>query len=129
MKHIFRGILVYSVAIALTGLFLPGIDYGNQVGTLILTAIVMGIVNTFLRPVLNLILLPVNIITLGFVGLLMNAIILFIVTLLVSDFNVIPFTIQFNSSTIYLSLVWSYLISATILSFVTGLIRRIVNPE
>jgi putative membrane protein len=128
MKHIFRAILVYSVAIALTGLFLPGIDYGNRIGTLLLAAIVMGITNTFIRPVLNLILLPVNIITLGLVGLLMNAIILFIVTLLVQDFNVIPFTIQFGTSSIFLPLIWSYIVSATILSTVIGVIRKIVNP-
>jgi putative membrane protein len=128
MKHIFRSILVYSVAIAVTSLFLPGIDYGNRISTLLLTAVVMGISNTFIRPILNLILLPINIITLGLVGLLMNAIILFIVTLLVPDFNIIPFSITLGSNPIYLSLIWSYLVSATILSFISNTIRKIVNP-
>lgn len=127
MKQALRSILVYSVAIALTGLFLPSIDYHHQLITLIITAIVMGIVNTFIRPILNLILLPVNVITLGLVGLFMNAFILFIVTLLVTNFNIVPFTVQFNNSTVYLSLIWSYIITATILSLVTGLLRKIVN--
>jgi putative membrane protein len=128
MKHIFRSILVYSVAIATTSLFLPGIDYGNRIGTLLLTAIVMGVTNTFIRPILNLILLPINIVTLGLMGLLMNAIILFIVTLLVPDFNIVPFSITLGSNSYYLSLIWSYLVSATILSFISNIIRKIVNP-
>lgn len=128
MKHIFRSILVYSVAIAVTSLFLPSISYSNQFITLIVTAIVMGITNTFIRPILNLILLPVNIITLGLLGLLMNAIILFIVTLLVPEFNIIPFTLQLGSNNYFIPLFWSYVISASILSFVIGFIRKIVNP-
>ena len=128
MKHIFRSILVYSVAIAVTSLFLPSISYSNQFITLIVTAIVMGITNTFIRPILNLILLPVNIITLGLLGLLMNAIILFIVTLLVPEFNIIPFTLQLGSNSYFIPLFWSYVISASILSFIIGFIRKIVNP-
>lgn len=127
MKHIFQAILVYSVAIVLTSLFLPGIDYNHSVSTLIVTAIVMGITNTFIRPILNLILLPINIITLGLLGFLMNAIILFIVTLLVPSFNVVPFVVELNGSLIYVSIIWSYIITATILSLVIGILRKVVQ--
>lgn len=128
MKQALRSILVYSIAIVLTSMVLPGIDYGHNFTTLILTAIVMGISNTFIRPVLSLILLPVNIITLGLVGLFMNAIILFIVTLLVPNFNIIPFDFNWGSSVIHLSIIWSYIVCAMVLSFVINFFRRIVNP-
>lgn len=127
MKQALKAILVYSVAIALAARWIPGIDYNHQIRTLIIAAIVLGIANTFIRPVLSLILLPINVITLGLVGLLMNALILFIVTLLVANFQIIPFTLNFNGTIIHLTLIWSYLVCSTIISLLISFLRKVVS--
>ncbi len=127
MKQALKSILVYSVAIAFSSLFLPGIDYSGRIETLIITAIVMGIANTFIRPILNLILLPINIITLGLIGIFMNAIILFIVTLLVPDFNITAFQLNVGGTLLTIPMIWSYLVCSFVLSFVTNIIRKIIN--
>ena len=129
MQQALRAILINSVAIALGALFLPGIKYGNQFSTLIFAGLVLGIANTFLRPVLALILLPINIITLGIAGLFMNTILLFIVTLIVPDFNVVPFTLSLGVSEFRASLFVSYLVCSIVLSFILGILRRIVNSS
>lgn len=129
MKQALRSILVYSVTIAITAIFMPGISYNHELGTLIFTAIVLGIANTFIKPVLVLILLPINIVTLGIAGLFTNALLLFIVTLIVPAFNIIPFNILWGSTTIHIPLIAAYIITSIVLSFISNIIRRIVNTE
>jgi putative membrane protein len=48
----------------------------NSSGSLILAAILFGVLNTFIKPVLVLFTLPLNILTLGLFTLVINAIIL-----------------------------------------------------
>ncbi len=127
MKQALRGILVNSIAIALAAMFFPGIHYGSSLGGLIVAAIVLGIANTFIRPILSLVLLPINIITLGIAGLFMNTLLLFIVTLIVPTFNVVPFTIPWGDTTLSFSIVWAYFIGSVIISTLGNIIRGIVN--
>lgn len=127
MKQALRGILVNSIAIALAAMFFPGIHYGSSLGGLIVAAIVLGIANTFIRPILSLVLLPINIITLGIAGLFMNTLLLFIVTLIVPTFNVVPFTIPWGDATLSFSIVWAYFIGSVIISTLGNIIRGIVN--
>lgn len=129
MKTALRGILINSIAIALAALFFPGIHYGNSIGALIIAAIVMGFANTFIRPVLSLILLPINIITLGIAGLFMNTLLLFIATLIVPSFNIVPFSIPWGDTTLYFSILWSYFLGSLIISTLANIIRSIVNPQ
>lgn len=127
MKYGLKAILINSVAIAITAVFLPSISYDNKITTLIFTATVLGIANTFIKPILSLILLPINVITLGLVGWFMNTILLFIVTLLVPTFNIIPFNMTWGNTTIYIPLIASYIITSIVLSVLAGFIRRIVD--
>lgn len=127
MKQALRSILIYSVTIAVAALYMPAISYNHELGTLIFTAIVLGIANTFVRPILTLILLPINVITLGIAGLFTNALLLFLVTLIVPAFNVIPFNIPWGTTIIHIPLIGAYIITSFVLSFIAGIIRRIVN--
>jgi len=129
MQQALRGILINSVAIALVAHFLPGVDYNHQLSTLIFAGLVLGIANTFIKPILALVLLPINIVTLGVVGLFMNTILLFIVTLIVPEFNIIPFDLTLGVSQFHITIFFSYLISSIILGLVTGILRRIVSAS
>ena len=127
MKQALRGILINSIAITLGSALLPGIDYGHKLSILIIAATMLGIANTFIRPILTLVLLPINIITLGIAGLFMNTLLLFIVTLVVSGFNVIPFNLTWTATPIHVTLVWSYILCSFIISLIGNLVRSIVN--
>lgn len=129
MKVIFRGILTYSVAIALVSVFFPGISYGNTLSSLLIAAIALGIVNTFIKPILTLILLPITVITLGLVGLFLNTIVLFLATLLVPSFNIIPFDLTLTTGVIHIPLFWSYVIASVAINLVVSILRALVNPD
>jgi putative membrane protein len=60
-------------------------------GVLVLAALVLGILNAFVRPMLLLLTLPINILSLGFFTLVINAFLLYVVAGLVPGFEITGF--------------------------------------
>ena len=69
---------------------IPGIIY-DSTGTLISTALLLGIINALLRPVLLLLSLPFIIVTMGFFILVINALMLLFVSSMIHGFHVAGF--------------------------------------
>ena len=57
-------VFLSSLAVFVTGRILPGVSIDNF-GTAVAVAIVLGLINTTLRPLLLLLTLPINLLTLG----------------------------------------------------------------
>ncbi len=57
-------VLLSSLAVFVTGRILPGVSIDNF-GTAVAVAIVLGLINATLRPLLLLLTLPINLLTLG----------------------------------------------------------------
>lgn len=72
MKLILR-ILVNAVAIWLTSLLLPNFDFTGGVLELIIVAVIFGLVNALIRPIVKLLTLPITLVTLGLFTLVINA--------------------------------------------------------
>ncbi len=70
--------LINAVALYLTTLIVPGVRVPNF-GAAVVAALVLGIVNAVLRPVILLLTLPLNILTLGLFTFVVNALMLYIV--------------------------------------------------
>lgn len=68
-------LLINTLALIITTWIVPGFEI-NGVWTAVLAAIVLGVVNTFIRPLMLLITLPFNIITLGLFTFVINALML-----------------------------------------------------
>jgi len=81
--------------------------------TSIIVAIVLGLVNTFIRPIIKLLTLPLTIITLGLFSLVVNAFLVWIVTLIVPGFAIAGFL--------------NYILFAIVLSLLTGIIGWFVD--
>ena len=62
--------------------------YINNTGTLILAAVLLGVVNAFVRPVVFVLTLPVTILTLGLFLLVVNALMIGLVAALLGGFHV-----------------------------------------
>jgi len=89
MNTIIR-LLLNSLAIFVTAYLLPGIELRNFV-TAIVVSIVLGLVNAFIRPILLVLTLPINILTLGLFTLVINGVLVLLVSALVPDFHVRSF--------------------------------------
>ncbi len=79
--------LIATVAIIVSSYILPGVHVENFLAALA-TALVIGFLNLILKPILVLLTLPINIITLGLFTLIINAAIIILATLIVPGFTV-----------------------------------------
>ena len=87
-----------TIAINLASIYLASqilssvISYVGGYRTLLMAALVIAVVNLFVRPVVNLLLLPIHLVTLGVFRWLANLITLYIVTWLVPNLQIHAFT-------------------------------------
>jgi putative membrane protein len=86
MKIILR-LLIYTGAVLLTAWLLPGVAV-DKFTTALMVAIALAIINTFVRPVLIFLTIPVTIVTLGFFLLVINALIIMLISKIVPGFHV-----------------------------------------
>jgi len=83
-------ILIRSMAVFITAYLLPGVKIADF-WTAVMVAIILGLVNTFIRPVIILLTLPINLLTLGLFTLFINAFLILLVSSLVPGFTVKSF--------------------------------------
>ena len=87
MRHFVFRWMITTVAVMITPVFISGIRY-DTVGALIGAALLLGILNAFVRPVLLILSAPLILVTLGFFILVINALMLFWVPSMVMGFHV-----------------------------------------
>lgn len=83
MKKLLRSIVINIFALWLTTKLVAGFSYQDGWQTLTLAAVVFGIINLLIRPLVKLLLLPINLLTLGLLGWLVNVLMLYLLTILV----------------------------------------------
>jgi putative membrane protein len=108
MKIIYHWIIA-AVAIGIAAYLIPGVTV-TVLGALVL-AIVLGIINVFIKPVISILTLPITILTLGIFSLVVNALFVLLAALIVPGFAVASF--------------WSALLFAIVLSFVNAFFHLI----
>lgn len=78
--------LLTALAIGIAAYLIPGIEV-TLIGAIVL-AVVLGILNAFLKPIINLITLPINVVTLGLFSLVVNALLIMLAGMIVPGFSV-----------------------------------------
>ena len=107
-------LLVTAIVAYLLTLVLPGVHFTGFGGAIIF-AIVLGILNLIVKPVLHILGLPLTIITLGLFALVINAIIILIADYFIDSMNVDGF-------------LWAFVFSI-LLSIVTSLANSFVSDK
>jgi putative membrane protein len=105
-------LFVNGLAVFVTGRILPGVTLDDFL-TAIVVSVVLGVVNTFIKPVLVLFTLPVNILSLGLFTFVINALVVLIVDALVPGFRVDGF--------------WTALFFSLVLSFVSAFLHSLTS--
>lgn len=79
--------LVTVLAISITAYILPGVSVSGVL-TYFIIAIILAVVNLIIRPIVLLLTLPLNILTLGLFTFVINALMVLLVATLVPGFKV-----------------------------------------
>ncbi len=87
MRHFLFRWAITTVAVMVAASLLRGIRY-DSAGALIIAALLLGILNAFVRPVLLILSAPIILLTLGFFILVVNGLMLLLVQNVVPGFHV-----------------------------------------
>ena len=128
MKGFIIGTVITAIAFYVLTRFLPQfVSYDGELVGLLVLAIIFGLVNGLIGPIVKLLTLPVSIMSMGLVGFLINAGLL-LVTALVADaagFNLTvgDFPPDLTADTIVAAVIGSVVLSAV------GTAVRLVVPD
>lgn len=79
--------ICFALALIFTAWIIPGIEVSNFLSAMF-ACIIIALVNTFIKPILELISLPINILTIGLFSLVINAFLLMLAGWLTPGFEV-----------------------------------------
>lgn len=114
MKNFLIQILITAAAVVLAAYVLPGVAV-KEFSTALIVALVLSVLNFFVKPILVLLTLPITIITLGLFLFIINALIIVLAGKLVSGFRV--------------DSIWWALLFSLLLSFFTYLLEMFIEPD
>jgi putative membrane protein len=106
--------LILTIAIMVAAHLFPGIQVSGF-GTALFAALVLGILNAFFRPILFVLTLPINLLTLGLFTFVINAVLLMMTSGLIGGLIVKGF--------------WSALVGSLIISLVSWLLSSFINDQ
>ena len=114
MRGFFVRMLITALGLWLASEIVPGFHFAGT-GSLLAAALLLGVVNAVVRPVLIVLTLPITIVTLGFFLLVINAAMIGLVAGLLKGFAVGGF--------------WPALLGALIISITSWLASSFVGPR
>lgn len=79
--------LISALVIIITSYILPGVHIDGFT-TALVVAVVLGMINIFIKPILIILTLPINILSLGLFTFVINAVIIILVSKIVPGFKV-----------------------------------------
>lgn len=80
-------LIINMLAVAISAYFLPGVEVASYTA-LFFAAIVLGLANSFIKPVLLILTLPITIMTLGLFSFVLNALMVMLTSAIVPGFMV-----------------------------------------
>ena len=106
MIKILIRILETAVALLFIANYIPGIAVASFT-TAVIVALLWGIMGLTVRPVLGLLTLPINLITLGLFSFVLNAILFWLLAAFVPGFSVAGFVPALEGSVILMVVAWA----------------------
>jgi putative membrane protein len=113
-------IVVNAAALWVAVQIVPGLDFSGEWWKLVLVAVIFSLVNTYLRPILRILTLPITLITVGIFLLVLNALLLLLVGAAAGELN-LGFTVADFPAALLGSIVIS--IVGFVLSMIIGTSR------
>jgi putative membrane protein len=133
MKAVLRNFLINLGALWFTTKILPGLTYDGGVRSLAIGAFVFMLINWLIVPLLKVMFLPLNLLTLGIFGWMVNVIALYFLTTIYPAFKLLPYDFSgINFSwviipPISLNLLEVAIIASFLIGFISHLLQWVVK--
>lgn len=126
MKRLLQYYAINTYALYVASSIASGMSFDKGINTLFLAGIALMVTSMLAKPIVNLLLLPLNLVTFGLFHWISTAIVLYIVTLLIKDFKISYFAFSGFSSkwldipSFSIDGVFSYILFGFIISIITS---------
>jgi putative membrane protein len=111
MLSLLKPFILTALTIVILAWIVPTVGFSDW-STLLIASVVLTLLQRVVRPILGVLFLPINIVTLGLFSLVLNVCILWLATFLVPGFSIEPMRIfSINLDHFFTLLVVSFLIS------------------
>jgi putative membrane protein len=120
MKLLIR-VIINAIALWITTLLLPAIQVQQGIGNLLIVAVIFGLVNALIRPIVKVLALPITLVTLGLFTLVINTLMLLLTSWLAGNLMAIE-------GGIIQKFVWAF-VGAIIISLVSTVLSWLVTDD
>lgn len=133
MRTVLRNTFFYSFSLFLLTQIMQGVRVSGDITSYILGGFLLFILFTILRPILNIISFPFNLITLGMFSFLINVIILYILTVFFSNISIASFLFKglsfagFTIPKVFINTFFAYVLASFFLSAIIGFLTWITK--
>lgn len=133
MKIVLRYFLINLASLWLATELIRGLTVTGGLKSLAIGAVVFAVINILLVPILKIILLPLNLLTLGIFAWVTNVIALYALTTIIPQFRLAPFAFEGFSfygvtiPAIYLSTLWVAIVASLLIGLITHFLQWLMH--
>lgn len=131
MKHFIRMFLFQVVALWFTSQFIPTLVIIGALKSLLVAGLVLSLLMLIVRPLLSILFIPINLMTLGLLSWFVNVIVLYLLTVFVPEVTVRPWQFPgfswsgFSTPPFFISYVLALIITSLVLTCLTNFLTYI----
>jgi putative membrane protein len=135
MKAFLRHILINLLVVFLVDACYPGFSILHDTKTLLTAAVVWFFLNKIVKPIIKLLLLPINLITLNLFSWVVGIITLFLLPLIAGGIQINPYLFPgfhyqgFSIPPININLFMSFIVTSTLLNFFHSFIMWVIRKD
>lgn len=111
LRLLISAVVIFGVASLSDGILLEVDGFTSA----LLAALVLGLVNTFIKPIIKLLALPVTIVTLGLFSLVIDMFMLYVVAWIVDGFDTVG--------------LWQTFVASLIVAVATAILTKLVEKK
>ncbi len=131
MKGFLITLVVTAIAIVIVTYILPSVQFKNasdHIPQVVILAALIGLVNSFIKPVVGILSFPVNAMTLGLFGVVVNGVLLLLIAYVANTWFDIPFTIAgFPDSALSIDAIIAAIVASIAMGLITTVIGLVVH--
>ncbi len=122
LHKVIVGIVLNGLALYLVTKFVPNIEYTGGIYFFLIGGVVIGTLNTFVKPLMKLLSFPFVLMTAGLFILVINAIIFWLTVKLVNVIDIAGVTVNVTDP-------WTYVIAAIAFGLVNWVLHLIIHNK
>lgn len=133
MKTLLRYFLINLVSLFATTRLISGLTYTGGIRSLLIGALAFMMINLIMVPLLKLLFLPLNLLTVGLFAWLINVLALYALTTIVTDFQLVPFYFQGTTLAgviippMELTTFWVAVVASLLIGLITHFLQWLVH--